>query len=198
MWQWYRKVHICHWWFIDISLLKYYTIRLHYSVPKFCVKEVSTLVTIVAETVHNDDEALSGVPSFCHFLKENMTTDKPKHWETVFEESFHHHNRPLTIILSSARLFTNYKHFSHRNLWFWLVNCWYDDPTTDCKWKLRFCICRFNLARVNPVEIKQLRPAGGNEIIFTTQSKGCTHPYTHLSFPVFAKIQVLSKYALDL
>ena len=99
-----------------------------------------------------------------------MTTDKPGDWETVFEESFHHHNRLLAIILSSARLFTILSTFhhhscsfksklgviksnviiiidkSHRNLWFWLVNCWYDDPTTDCKWKLRFCICRFNLA----------------------------------------------------
>ena len=160
----------CHWWFIHISWLKYYTIRLHYSVQKFCLKEVSTLVTIVAETGHNDDEAVRGFPSFCHFLKENMTTDKPGDWETVFEESFHHHNRLLTILLSSARLYTNYQHFiiiavhsqaklsviksnviiiidkSHRNLWFWLVNCWYDDPTADCKWKLRFCICRFNLA----------------------------------------------------
>ena len=134
-----------------------------------------------------------------------MTTDKPGDWETVFEESFHHHNRLLAIILSSARLFTILSTFhhhscsfksklgviksnviiiidkSHRNLWFWLVNCWYDDPTTDCKWKLRFCICRFNLASESCGNIKQLRPASGNEIIFTTQSKGCTHPYTQFS-----------------
>ena len=70
------------------------------------------------------------------------------------------------------------------NLWFWLVNCRYD----DCKEKLRFCICRDSIWQVSPAEIKQ---AGlGNEIIFTTQSNPPIHP------PQFSSVSCVEQICL--